>query len=428
MPTLCAFLLELGMRNTFLYILFFSAIQLNAQDSLNYYYNMGVQGYKNNNLQQYKKGFMSANRLRPYHPTIIYHLARANALLRDDSMTYDNVREMALMNGNLNSLEDSAFVDFNKTELAQKIKDVVKEVNMPIQNSQLFMSVDLRSLHAETMAHDGRRFYLGGVHDRKIIALDNDGSVSSLVDYKQNDKIYAVMGLAYDSVNQLLWACTAALPEMINYSEELEGTSSVIAINDKGEVVKAVTLEGGHLFGDLVIDNNGKVYIADGMDNSIYTISLHSTLERKYDLTSTFINLQGLTFNQEYDQLFVSDYIKGIFKIDIKSGATQQLPMHGDIVAKGFDGIYFYKNSIIGIQNGTNPDRVWRLYLDNNSEHVVKNEIVDQAIECFDEPTQGLLINNKFFYIANSPWSHYNEGKYLENEVTETVILHVPLK
>lgn len=399
-----------------------------AQDSLRYYYNQGVTGYNNNDLTAYQDAFYAANRIRPYHPTIVFHLARANALLNEEEKTFETAKVMALMNGNLSVLEDSAFLEFKETPYVSELNKLIEKITATVQNSSTYISVKTNSLHPEAITAAGSDFYLGGVHDRKIVRIDKDGDVSDLIVYKSNKDLFAVMGLSYDSKNELLWACTAAIPEMLDFSEELKGKSSVFALDLKGNIVKSETIEGNHLFGDLVVNSEGTVFISDGIENSIYTVSLNSPLEKKINLSERTHNLQGLALNENESHLYIADYILGLYRIDLNTNQLSPIHLEGELVSKGFDGIYYYKNSLIAIQNGTNPDRLWRFYLNDTGNEVIRNEIIDQALQVYGEPTQGVIKNDKLFYIANSPWGLYKEGKFLVEDAPETIVLQTDLK
>jgi len=398
-----------------------------AQDSLNYYYQAGLKSMQSGDLKAYEESFQSANRLRPYHPTIVYHLANSNALLGNDLAAFEASKVMLLMNGDINFLDDSAFLNFNKSKHYNMLKKLEIEINKPVMNSREFKKINLKSLHPEAIEMFDKKIYLGGVHDRKIVLFKENQEVDTLINFTDNEDMYAIMGLAYDRNSNLLWACTAAIPEMKAYEETLKGRSSIVAINTKGKIVLSEVIEGGHLFGDLIVGKNGTVYISDGLKNSIYTISVDKPLEEAFKIADQSYNLQGLALNEDETELFVADYIKGLFKLNLNTGSVEFLKLEGDIVGKGFDGLYFYENSLIGIQNGTTPDRVWRFYLDDE-DSIESKEIIDQALKVFDEPTQGLIQNDQFIYVANSPWRYYKDGEFLVDEAPETILLQTKLK
>ena len=114
-------------------------------------------------------------------------------------------------------------------------------------------------------------------------------------------------------------------------------------------------------------------------------------------------------------------------KIDIATRKHFLLTHPEDISLYGIDGIYFYKNSLICIQNGL--QRVSRFYLNAEGSKVLKMEITESRNPCFNWPTTGAVVDDSFYYIANSQIRSFNpDGSVFPPEkLTEVVILHTEL-
>jgi hypothetical protein len=102
-----------------------------------------------------------------------------------------------------------------------------------------------------------------------------------------------------------------------------------------------------------------------------------------------FVSLQGLDFTHNQEQLFVADYSKGVFLVDLKTKAVKSI--QSDFTILGIDGLYAYKNSLIAVQNGLNPQRVIRLSLNKDLTRFVSFETIEANNPEFDEPTLGVL-------------------------------------
>lgn len=90
---------------------------------------------------------------------------------------------------------------------------------------------------------------------------------------------------------------------------------------------------------------------------------------------------------------------------------------------KGIDGLLFYENSLIAIQNGVTPNRVLRYELNKGLDKIMKQTVIDNAHPAFNEPTMGCLIENQFFYISNSLWGAYDENFFIKPELIEDVVI-----
>ncbi|MEQ8927193.1 MAG: hypothetical protein RLO81_15335 [Fulvivirga sp.] len=401
-----------------------------SQDSLRYYYNQGIAALKNGDADLYLQSFERANELRPYHPTLIHHLAKAQALNNKWNELNKTLRIKLMMDANLEILEDSIFQEFNTMEFYDGLIQLQQSLLQSSKNSAVHMELDLSSFHPEAITYNpvSNVFYLGGVYERAIICVNAQGEIVGRVDYESMPEMYAVMGLEYDVKTGKLWACTAALPEMKGYSEELEGNSSVILLDAELQIKNTYHEKGSHLFGDLILDDNGSIFISDGRANTVYNYSIDEGLTTFKNLSNVGLSLQGLTFHSNGRYLYVADYIKGLYRIDIQSKEVSKIELAGNIISKGFDGIYFYENSLIAIQNGVSPKKVWRLFLNKDGSEVIRIEVIDQALDILDEPTQGVLVGNEFIYIANSPWSKYEDGVLQTEQLTKTVLLKYSLK
>ncbi|MCI0614980.1 hypothetical protein L0244_18475, partial [bacterium] len=132
-----------------------------------------------------------------------------------------------------------------------------------------------------------------------------------------------------------------------------------------------------------------------------------------------FRSPQGLCFSPDEKALFVADYVRGIYAFDIKSKSSFKLQPPDSATIVGIDGLYFYKNSLIATQNGINPNRVIRIYLNEQLNKIEQVKILESNNKLFDEITLGTIADGNFYYVGNSQF-----GKYLENPKAE---LHAPM-
>lgn len=77
---------------------------------------------------------------------------------------------------------------------------------------------------------------------------------------------------------------------------------------------------------------------------------------------------------------------------------------------KGIDRLYFYDNSLIGIQTGRTVQRVGRLYLNAQLTRVGRLEVLDANNPLFDIPTTGSIVVNEFYFIGNSQMDKLNDN------------------
>jgi len=92
------------------------------------------------------------------------------------------------------------------------------------------------------------------------------------------------------------------------------------------------------------------------------------------------------------------------------------------------DGLYLDGDSLIGIQNGTDPIRIMRFNLNPAQTEITGAEIIEQS-ERMGDPTHAVLANGWFYVSANVGWSKVDDdtGNLKEGATfTPPVLLRFP--
>ncbi|MCI0486902.1 MAG: hypothetical protein L0229_09905, partial [Blastocatellia bacterium] len=226
---------------------------------------------------------------------------------------------------------------------------------------------------------------------------------------------------------------SAAFPQMSGFKEEERGLSTIFRYDLKtGKLVKRYDLPDGskgHAFGDLTLAPSGDVFISDSRSPVIYSITRKKDELEVFLKSERFVSLQGIDFSEDGKRLFVADYSRGIWAIDMASKKVSLLSQPDDVCMLGIDGLYFYKGGFVAIQNGTNPHRIIRLYLNGGLNEIERLEVIEANNPVFDEPTLGVLIKDRFYYIANSQWRSVDEKGNLSpaDKLREPVVLKTRL-
>jgi hypothetical protein len=213
---------------------------------------------------------------------------------------------------------------------------------------------------------------------------------------------------------------------MQQYDSTIQSTLYAFDIRSGAALVAAHPQDtvSGHIFGDIALRSSGDVFVSDSRNNIIYQYVAAGRKLVPYFSSPDFWNIQGLAFSNDDRYLYIADYVKGIFVLDTKSKVLRRLKVHYDLSLKGTDGINFFNNSLITIQNGVQPNRVVRHFLDPGGSELIRYEIIDNAHPAFGEPTIGSLAGETFYYIANSQWSGYSKGQIKPpEELNPAVIL-----
>jgi sugar lactone lactonase YvrE len=420
------------MRKIILSFCFLFAISLHAQE-LQKFYNDAMSAYKAKDYSKFYENIKEAYKLRPTHQGILYQFGIAAALTDHNKEAIDNLKKAILIDADF-KLEGLA--DFNSIKDTKEFKDLLvlqKEWQTPLVHSEIAFVIKDRSLHTEGIEYDAahKTFYLGSIHKRKIIKVSSDGTATDFCSSGFNG-MTSIFGIKVDTKRNILWACSSPMAEMENYDST--SRSAVFKFEmSSGKLIhkyEAPLIAKTNVFGDLILNKNGQVFISDSQGNSILTVNEKTNRIESFYSSPDFLNIQGLAFSTDEKYLFIADYRKGIYRLEIKTKELIDIQIEVDASLKGIDGIYFYNNSLIAIQNGVNPLRCTRYLLNKDLSRITKLEIIDRKHPNFGEPTLGVLDGKIFYYIANSQWRGYDDKHQIKanDQLQDIVILKVQLK
>jgi hypothetical protein len=410
---------------SFLYFAIFS------QPNYQTVYTQAREAHKAGDYTKFYELIQQAKTLHPYHPGILYHVARAAALNGKTVEATLFLSKAIHINADFD-LDHPDFKSLQQNSDFKLLRELQSELKSKIINSDTAFLINDRTLHIECIAtgEDVGIFYLGSIRKKKIIRVDKKGNTTNFTASGQNG-LTSVFGIKTDLENGVLWACSSPMEEMENYDANSE--SGVFKFDLKtGKLLARYSPERkqSNIFGDLTLDKKGNAFVSDSKNNIVYTVNKKSGKLEEFYSSDVFWNIQGITFSHDGKFLFISDYIKGVFRLSVK---TKELkPIHGKFPAsmKGIDGLTFHENSLVAIQNAVTPMRVTQYFLDRKRELFTDYKIIDRGHPAFNEPTIGCISDGSFYYIANSLWSGYTDKKELKgfDQLQEVVVLKAKIE
>ncbi|WP_424961629.1 TPR end-of-group domain-containing protein [Ekhidna sp.] len=397
------------MKNVIYSLLILSAFASSSQ-SLRELYQEGLKAYDEKNYELFTEKMFTIDTMRPNYPAVVYNLAGGYALTGQSSKALKTLEKYILMDATQDFSEDADFTSLLELERFTALKKKQSELTETIELKRTY-ELSILSSHPESITYSEKQksFYIGGVRDGSIWEMKEGREPKLWAESPKNS--WSVMGLQVSADEKTLWACTSSMNNYQDYNQSEEGFASVLKYDLKnGKLLETYALPGGHNFGDLITDKSGNIYVSDGTANKLYWISdKKGELEELADLSNDIFNLQGLTLDDTEKNLYLSDYIEGIYRFNLKSKDLEKLKIKGDdILIKGIDGLYFTDNSLIGLHNGTNPNRVIKYKLSEDRNAIIGKEVLAQG-GVLGEPTQGVWIDGSLHFIMNSPWGAYDQ-------------------
>jgi sugar lactone lactonase YvrE len=399
-----------------------------------YYERLARQAYSEKDYAAFLANIKRAAELRPNHPRLTYLVALAYALNGYDAEALEWLGRMASMGLVSHPEADEGFRSIKDSEGFKTVVEKFRRNARPVVNSKPAFMLSERGLVPEGIAYDPqtKSFFLGSIYRRKIVRVRPGGVATDFA--TERDGLWSVFGMRVDSSRRLLWACTAAHPQMSNFRKEEGGTSAVLKFDLRtGRLVKRYVLSNKpepHLLGDLVIDGAGNVFVSDSLTPAIYVIRPGGDRLETFVKGGEFISPQGVAPSSDGQCLFVADYAKGIFRIELKNKRITLLECPPASTMIGIDGLYFNRGALVGVQNGINPARIVKLHLDKSERRIMRLEVLEANNPLFDEPTLAVIVRDDLYFIANSQWGAVDEQGNLAaaEKLKEPLILKLRLK
>lgn len=398
-----------------------------------YYRQQAAAAYKAKDYAGAIDNLKKALELIPDHPTLFYNIAAISALQGKKSDAIAGLTKIAAMGLALHPEKDG---DFDSIKESEEFKTVLRKFESnkaPVINSTTAFTIHEKGLITEGLAYDpvSETFFVSSVHKRRILAVNKNGEAKTFADEQAG--LWSVLGMKVDAKRRLLWATTAAFPQMVNFNKEEENSSAVLKFDLKtGKLLKRYVLPNkpkGHGLGDLTIDSNGNVFTTDSLTPAVYVIHPEKDEIELFLENDGFVSPQGLAFSGDERHLFMADYSTGLFDIDVKTKRVLHLPPLEGATLLGIDGLYFHNGSLIGVQNGVAPWRLVRMALSDDFKRVERLQVIEANNPVFDEPTLGVIVRDSFYFIANSQWGLVDDKGQLgpADKLADPVILKVKL-
>lgn len=397
-------------------------------------YNDSMAAYKQKNFATFIAKTEEMLRLRPHHERYMYNLAAGYALTSRKSEAIALLSQGATMGFVYPDIEkDPDFAALRgESDFDAALKKFVAN-QQPITHSEQAFIVHEKGLVPEGLAYDPdtKTFFLSSVYRRKILAMNSRGEARDLS--APSDGLWSAMGMKVDAKRHQLWVCTAGHKQMSDAKAEDDGKTAIFSYELPGGKLlkKYLVSDDGqkHWLGDLTLDSRGNVYASDSASPALYFIRAEKDEIELLCAGPPFVNLQGLALTPDEKKLIVADYLKGFFLVDLQTKKITAVAIPDNVAAQGCDGIYRVGNDIIAVQNGIKPNRVVRLSFDKDWRAIEKLDVLEANNPVLDEPTLGVVVGDKFYFIANSQWAAIDEDGRLAapDKLRDPVVLRLKL-
>ncbi len=271
--------------------------------------------------------------------------------------------------------------------------------------------IRLPAFFAEGLAWSptAKRLFLGGIVGQSVVSVDIDGGSSS--PFGAPPTGWSVFGVAVDDERGLVWAACSAVPQGKVLPSDV-GRAGVIAFGlEDGAVEHARLTESDdsteHLFGDLVVAEDGVVFVTDTKGGGVFSASAGSDALSVVVTAGTFRSVQGIVSDDD-STLLAADYSTGLHRLRLgRAGSLAEMsaidaPANLDL--RGIDGIALRGRSLAAVQNAAQPPRILRLELSADVGRVESAEVVATPSVDDGEPTLATFVEHELWVMQTDRW------------------------
>ena len=357
--------------------------------------------------------------LIPSHPSVVYRLARLH-MRRGETDSAVAILERIAALGDTRDLDaDSAFARLRGNPGYVRAKARLTANRRPIFGGRVAFELPDPDFLPEAIAYDSSRgrFLVGSLAKRRLAAVAPGGASRTLSPFIDGvPGMLRVVGIHIDQPRNRLWFATWAPDSTVAPTDSTEIPSLTrlfLADVATGRIVRSWAPDGGqpgHLLNDFVVMADGSLLITDTERGWIYRLrSPSDTLELFLRPDPVrFSSANGITVTPDGTTLYVA-YIEGLARIDVASREVSMMSAPDSVSTASIDGLYWYRGDLVAVQGIPTMARVVRYELSRDGRHIESARVLERGPGVVDEPTTGVIVGRRFYYIANSQYGRLSD-------------------
>jgi len=364
---------------------------------------------------------------RPGYPGAMFNLAFAQVLDGDPDASLATLNRLAAQKIDFGIADIEGFAPLKELSGWDDYFERVAAIKEPIGNARVVWTYPTSKFIPEGIAVSAEKeLYLGSIRHGDIVRIGvNERRVASA----RGVGHWSVFGMRLKG--DALWYVSSAIAEFEGLSAQDAGSNGLYAVDTRdGRLLRSAPLpktDGEQVLGDLVIADADTIFLTDQADGVVYRYSIRENSFQTLLARGTIVSPQGLVLDARREHLYVADYVGGIYRVALASGAVEGVSAEANTSLYGIDGLYRYRDELIAIQNGIRPHRVVALTLSDDGRSVVGSRILAMNLAQFDEPNLGQVVGDAFVFIANSHWNRFDAQGELPVGLSGPVVLEVEL-
>ncbi len=356
------------------------------------------------------QGVQALRQLRPYNQTYMSWEVLAEALRGDRAAAYDAMLAMQRqgLSHDFNSTPDSE--SLRGTEAYDHINELLIRQGEPLGKAEPLFELPSSLLLPTALAWDPSReaFLVANAREGAIWKVSRDGDVEELLSADAENGLWSIFGLYVDAASDRLWVSTAMNPNFTGYDEPQAGRSALVEFS-LGELEPLrkipVPVDGRpHRLGEIARGADGALYTVDTLLPIIYRLAPDADQLQAFVASADSVSFRGIATSGDGRMLYVADHELGVMVIDLEGKRAARLTGPDSLNLGGIEGLFWWDDHLVIIQNGISPQRILRLALGPDRASVTDVAALAVAQPFFDHPNFGTVLDDQLYFLANSHW------------------------
>ena len=365
-------------------------------------------------------------------PFVLFSLAADYVALCEDELAFRTLERMARTYGGLDPADYRGFARLRDVPRFRAIVASIRRANPPIARSRRAFLLARRALFPEGMAYDSatRRVFAGSATARQIVWTDSPAGILHDFVRPGQDGLGIVAGLHVDRRRHYLWAVStgasgpgsgSVVRGLFQYDL---ATGSLIARYALPDTTSLFTLNDV-----VVVPSTGEAYTTHTGTGAISVANPGSPRLVEFLPAGSIPGANGIALTPDERALLVAGD-SGIARVDRRTRRVTLLPTPPNVLTGSIDGLYRYRTSLVGIQNGVHPGRVVQFDVDSGFTRILAGRVLETYNPEFENPTTGAIDGDSFLFMAN-PQLHRWAGGTASVDTTTIApvkVLRLPLR
>lgn len=410
---------------------------------LSYWFDRAARAFNEDRLDDWVTATEQLHQLRPHNQDFMRHLVVGYARQNRLSEAFNLMLTMQQQGLAEDWTVYEELEPLRPHRLYRHLTDLMREAGQPFGLFEVYADLpqDLAMPEALAMDRAANRLFVGSLRDGNIHVRGPDGEWRIFAGPDSVEGLNGVFGLDVDAERGHLWVATGHAPQFVGFDAEAAPQTALLKLDlETGERLAEHTIgesARSHLLGSVIVASDGTVFAADTRHPLVFRLAPEAESLELFFGSPNFSSLRGLALSGDNRLLYVADYELGVFIVST-DGARQawQLAVPETLNMGGIDGIYWWNQYLVVIQNGISPQRVLRLQLGSEGLGVTAVDPVLAALEEFDTPTFGVMDGSRLVMLSGSHWQHVDGRgralagslppiRLLETDVAATEIMAV---